>query len=472
MKNRKVRYLLLSSFCFYLVALANDALPMFLLCWATLSLILVSYVLSRLALTGLRCQRDLGSSRLFAEDRLPGTLALSNLGSFPKANLLVTDRCQNVTLGESFQRTFLVSWLGGAERAQIPARFIAPLRGCYRWGPISVVATDPLGIFEARRDIEATAAVIVYPRPRPLVGFSLAPGERVNHQANRRKKEAGLDFQGVREYCEGDDLRRIHWKATAHHGQLVMREFEAEGAATTTVVLDLQEAQCYGQGPESSLEEGVLITASLVGELLRHNWRVRFLAHEERRLDVAPGRGQEQLFRILEILAVVTGRGKLPVETILRGELFTWTEGQPLFLVTASRQPGVVEMGRWLARRQIPFVVIALVGPTFESPAPEPLEPHATKDRWGWLKKARDYFLRPTAHGRAPAGWPTAHGPFFDEEAGGEDPQAGEEPSLRKPDDLEWVDELQHTGATVIPIARGDDWTTRLGLSLTRFRSS
>lgn len=453
MKNRKVRYLLLTSFCFYLVALTNEAMPMFLLCWATLSLVLVSYVLSRLALTGLRCQRDLGALRLFAEDRLPATLALSNLGSFPKANLLVTDRCQNVTLGENFQRTFLVSWLGGEERAQIPTRFLAPYRGCYRWGPISVAATDPLGIFEARREIEEPADLIVYPRPRPLVGFSLASGERLGTQANRCKKEAGLDFQGVREYCEGDDLRRIHWKATAHHGQLIMREFEDERAATATVVLDLQEAQCYGQGPESSLEEGVLITASLVKELLRRNWRVRFLAHEGRRLDVAPGGGQDQLFRILETLAVVTGRGQLPVETILRGELRRWTEGQALFLVTASRQPGVVEIGRWLARRQIPFLVVALVGPTFEAPAPEPLAPHATKGRRGWLKKARDYFFAPG-------------------EGEEEEPDAAkEELHPGKPDDPEWSDALRQTGATVVPIARGDDWPAKLGPALARFGS-
>lgn len=111
-----------------------------------------------------------------------------------------------------------------------------------RWNELrtAVASTMPAGMFITKREFVSKADVEIGPAtydvelPEVLTQVEWA-GDR---RSRPPKKGRGIDFLGIREYQHGDRLRHIHWRATARHDELLVREFEAEGRSTVLVALD------------------------------------------------------------------------------------------------------------------------------------------------------------------------------------------------------------------------------------------
>jgi uncharacterized protein (DUF58 family) len=88
---------------------------------------------------------------------------------------------------------------------------------------------------------------------------------------------AGEDDAGTREYRQGDELRRVHWRSTARLGQLMVRREEQPWQSRCTVLLDSRAIAHRGEGPASSFEWAVSAAASLGVHLVRHGYHVRLL---------------------------------------------------------------------------------------------------------------------------------------------------------------------------------------------------
>src|SRR5215210_3443500 len=94
------------------------------------------------------------------------------------------------------------------------------------------------GFFRLRRRLRARdVEIVVYPKPEGLGDeLHLLPIDAGQLEAQRRG--AGHDLHSLREYRPHDDVRHIHWKATARHGRMIVREFTAEDERRVHVVLD------------------------------------------------------------------------------------------------------------------------------------------------------------------------------------------------------------------------------------------
>ena len=96
--------------------------------------------------------------------------------------------------------------------------------------------SDPLAFFAGTRACADGEIALVLPRFASL---------RVRHEARELEASvaaprsgAGSEMFGVREYRPGDSLRRIHWRSSARHGELVVREYEPPGLRTLAILLD------------------------------------------------------------------------------------------------------------------------------------------------------------------------------------------------------------------------------------------
>lgn len=128
---------------------------------------------------------------------------------------------------------------GGWERG---AYRLAPMaRGVHRAGPLEVLLTDPLGVARMRRVGAPVATITVLPRLERLVSLPPTggddPGGGVGGAA---LLQGGDEFFGLREYRVGDDLRRVHWAATARTGELVIRQEERRRRGQLAVLVDLR----------------------------------------------------------------------------------------------------------------------------------------------------------------------------------------------------------------------------------------
>jgi uncharacterized protein (DUF58 family) len=113
--------------------------------------------------------------------------------------------------------------------------------GALRRGPVGVrglaVETgDPLGFFTHRSKANDSELTLVLPRFKALADRPHAREMEASVAAPRAG--SGTEMFGVREYRPGDPLRRIHWRSSARHGELIVREFEPPGVQTLGIFCD------------------------------------------------------------------------------------------------------------------------------------------------------------------------------------------------------------------------------------------
>ena len=116
-----------------------------------------------------------------------------------------------------------------------------PARGVVTIGPLEVERLDPFGLARRRIATLDVSELLVHPQILPIAAptrpraVDLASSISVPQQELR-----GDDFHALRPYELGDDLRRVHWKATARHDELMIREHDDSREGRTTVVADVR----------------------------------------------------------------------------------------------------------------------------------------------------------------------------------------------------------------------------------------
>jgi len=171
-------------------------------------------------------------------------------------------------------------------------------RGEYPLPRIRVFARDLLGLREVEvRVNQESDRVLAYPEAFGL----LSPDLRLTLLADGPEARGGLEdpsrFAGVRAYTPGDPLSRLHWKATAHHGKPMVREFARVRSSGVWLHLDL-----HAQGKRGAiyLEHATALAASLLVAAEEANLAVGLSAGAG---GIGLGRGALHLARILEVLA-------------------------------------------------------------------------------------------------------------------------------------------------------------------------
>jgi len=225
---------------------------------------------------------------------------------------------------------------GEAESLNYTVTFL--LRGYYQLGPLLLETGDVFGLHRRFRVTSEPHFALVLPKVLPLQGYNLASrrplGEiRVVH----RLFEDPTRLAGVRPYQQGDPLNRIHWRATAHTGQIHSRIYETSRVAGATFLLDFHTQSYQGTGGTTSAELAIVTVASLANAVFlmgqqiglisngrdaadrirEAGWRAEFntrdaahrratdpLANDRLRpLRVETRKGNEKLGEILETLA-------------------------------------------------------------------------------------------------------------------------------------------------------------------------
>ncbi len=319
-------------------------------------------------------------------------LELTNRSRWPK--LWVEVRDFSTLPGHTASR--VVNSLGRHQTSAWQARTLCQQRGRFVLGPLACTSGDPLGIFRVTRHFPGTASLVVTPAIYPVPGFSPPTGYLPGSETMRRRTPyITASVSGLREYAPGDSFNRIHWPSTARTGRLISKEFELDPSADIWIFLDMhddvqaaspwtpevaeplarvsrRERPATGQVtlPPSTEEYGVTIAASLAQHFLQLDREVGFLSYANTREVVQPDRGDRQLSRLLEILAVIQARGHIPLPTVLANEGSHLARHTTLLVVTPSADTRWVTVLRGLRARGVQGVGILLAGRTF-GPAPD-----------------------------------------------------------------------------------------------------
>jgi len=147
-----------------------------------------------------------------------------------------------------------------AEHLTVTYSVVGGRRGRWELGPLDVRHADPLGLASVGATLGGVAHVTVWPR---VVDLAVPPEALVGEpdRVALGARSPSTDDAALRDYREGDDLRRVHWRSTARRGQLMVRSDERAGMRPATVLLDLA-------GGEEEREWTVSLGASVALALL------------------------------------------------------------------------------------------------------------------------------------------------------------------------------------------------------------
>jgi uncharacterized protein (DUF58 family) len=135
-----------------------------------------------------------------------------------------------------FENTFTA----GAEK-----KFVSLLRpverGEYHFGDIIIYSSSLLGFISRRFDVPAAQVIPVYPSFFQMRKYDLVARDAQTNEAGTkklRKLGISLEFEHVKEYNRGDDIRIINWKATARRGSLMVNNYLDERSQQVYCIID------------------------------------------------------------------------------------------------------------------------------------------------------------------------------------------------------------------------------------------
>jgi uncharacterized protein (DUF58 family) len=322
------------------------------------AIFVLSWLWSRLSLRGVELQRRIGADRAEVGGIIREDLTLRNRSRLPKLWLEAVDH--SALPGHDPGR---VIHLRGRSGEAWTAETLCVRRGRYRLGPMTLRSGDPLGIFPVRAAIPSTHDVVVYP-PMVPVSSALAPVAALEGGKTRDRRTYNVtpSIAGIREYAPGDSLNRISWTQTAQRGRLMTKEFDLDQTADLWIAVDLERAvnlrasyrldlapDRNGRWPveawlDATEEYSVTVAASLARHFLDEGRNVGLIATGAHLETLAPDRGDRQLVKILESLAVVAADGHMPLAETLAAESPRFSRQTGLVIVTPSTDE------RWIAR--------------------------------------------------------------------------------------------------------------------------
>lgn len=225
-------------------------------------------------------------------------LRVHNPGRWPQRGFTAGDQ-----IGGASQTVTVRPLLPGAHAVyhyELPTQ----ARGRYQVGPLILQRTDPLGLGRSRLTTGEVAELWVHPRTHPA--RTMTAGYPRHHHEGRSSDgplHGSLDLRDVREYVPGDEVRNLHWKATARTGTLMVRDYVDPDQPRFTVLLDTRAELTSA----AVFEEEVDVAASLLAAAAEAGHRCRLVTPHT--LDIGVAGGPSGMRVLLDELCTVSAAG-------------------------------------------------------------------------------------------------------------------------------------------------------------------
>jgi uncharacterized protein (DUF58 family) len=221
-----------------------------------------------------------------------------------------------------------------------------------------LVLGDYLGLESVSLPVEESVGIVVHPRLVELQSLFSEAGRR---GADGRRlllhRPTGFDFHSVREYEQGESLRRVHWPTTARRGQLMVKELDDAPRDSVVVVLDCHAAGAVGEPPDSSFDTAVRAAGSVLRLYAARGRRSTLVTTGATPATVDVCSLQGDFRGALDTLAAVEPDGRISIARALAHEHGPAARAGELVVVTATLDPVALEaLGVAAARRVVSIV--------------------------------------------------------------------------------------------------------------------
>jgi len=184
-----------------------------------------------------------------------------------------------------------------------------PRRGRFEFGQTAIRFNSRLNLVWCETKVGVPEAVKVYPNMRRAREAELkALGARSLVSAHRKTswRGEGREFESMRDYVRGDELRHISWTATARRGKVTTRQYQIERDQTILIALDAGRLMTARIERETKLDSAVHATLALMSAAARAGDNAGLVVFGRRiKSYLPPSRGRDHLDAVLEALHAV-----------------------------------------------------------------------------------------------------------------------------------------------------------------------
>jgi uncharacterized protein (DUF58 family) len=261
--------LLCLTFFFFGAATNTLAGWLYVLSGVLMALLILSAIVARRNLQGLRVQRS-SIVPVSAGEHLIVELKLQNRSLYAKQLIQLHDHLP-IALGKPTQT--VIEAIPPQGEFHWIYNYATSKRGIYRWQTVQLRTASPFGLMWQRRVDQAIARSVVYPTVLPLTTCPLLDqfGQASSLQISSHVRHSRLTADGLtrslRPYRWGDSMRLVHWRTSARYGTLQVRELE-NFTGGQDIIICLDSASSWDL---DVFEQAVTATASLYFYARHHN---------------------------------------------------------------------------------------------------------------------------------------------------------------------------------------------------------
>ena len=364
-----------------LTGLLTGSPQLFNLTYLIAAVLLLSLVWTWITLRGIALQRTTRTRRSQVGRMFRESFSVRKTGILPKLWLEIHDHSSL----PGHRASHVVPSLLGGKEYRWDAETVCVVRGEFQLGPLTVISSDPFGFFRSPRRVSATETLIVYPLTVDLNKVVLPIGFLSGGDAQRQlTHEITTNASSIRDYVPGDSMNRIHWRSTARTGNIMVKEFELDPLVDIWLFSDFSADSRYEapglrraahgghiiadrrQIPPSTEEYGVVIAASLAKYFIESERVVGYAAYTPFRQVFQPDRGNRQLTRIFQALAVARCTSSHTLGQMLSLETPHFTRGTTLMIITSSLDEEWIAQAQIMIRRGVRPICVFIDPQTFD----------------------------------------------------------------------------------------------------------
>lgn len=214
------------------------------------------------------------------------SIIVENLGIIPSPYLYVESKVLRQLI-KGYKGNLI--FLGVNNNKWITNEILFKKRGIYDFGDISLETNDLFCIFKSTRNIHNKLDIIVYPKVYDLSNVNLSGRHSYENLINSK---SGIDdltlIKDIRKYNVGDNLKKVHWKLSAKHGELYVKNFDSVSGKECNLLINMHSNNLSNELSEIIEEDMVDFSVSLTKYMMNARIKTRLFIHakEQKNIDV------------------------------------------------------------------------------------------------------------------------------------------------------------------------------------------
>lgn len=197
-------------------------------------------------------------------------------------------------------------FINAGNQEQFSYTFKPTERGEYEWRDIHVFIRSFINLLERRIIVEAPEKVLVYPSVLQMKNFEfLIFNQQTQQRGIKKIRRLGHnnEFEQIKNYIQGDDIRTINWKATSRRSEIMVNQFQAQRSQSVYAIIDKSRSMEHRFEGLTLLDHAINSTLILSNIALKKGDKIGLVTFSHKLgTQIAPNLGKRQLQRILDSL--------------------------------------------------------------------------------------------------------------------------------------------------------------------------